>query len=78
MVKFRDDGNLGYYQKISELATNPAALPLLPEKLADVARKIFRSNNVEIMFVGEEQGISTIYRVDGTIAQYLECRGIAK
>ena len=30
--KFRDDGNLGYYQKISELATNPAALPLLPEK----------------------------------------------
>ena len=53
--KFRDDGNLGYYQKISELATNPAALPLLPEKLADVARKIFRSNNVEIMFVGEEQ-----------------------
>ena len=29
--KFRDNGNLGYYQKISELASNPAALPLLPE-----------------------------------------------
>ena len=52
--KFRDNGNLGYYQKISELASNPAALPLLPEKLADVARKIFRANNVDIMFVGEE------------------------
>ena len=46
--------NLGYYQKISELASNPAALPLLPEKLAEVARKIFRANNVDIMFVGEE------------------------
>lgn len=56
--KFRDDGNLGYYQKISELATNPAALPLLPEKLVDVARKIFRSNNVEILFVGEEQELA--------------------
>ena len=52
--KFRDNGNLGYYQKISELASNPAALPLLPEKLAEVARKIFRANNVDIMFVGEE------------------------
>lgn len=52
--KFRDAGNLGYYQKISELATNPAALPLLPDKLSDVARKIFRANNVEIMFVGED------------------------
>lgn len=52
--KFRDNGNFGYYQKISELASNPAALPLLPEKLADVARKIFRANNVDIMFVGEE------------------------
>ena len=52
--KFRDNGNFGYYQKISELASNPAALPLLPEKLADVARKIFRANNVNIMFVGEE------------------------
>ena len=51
--KFRDNGNLGYYQKISELASNPAALPLLPEKLAEVARKIFRANNVDIMFVGE-------------------------
>ena len=51
---FRDSGNLGYYQKISELANNPAALPLLPEKLAIVAKKIFRANNVEIMFVGEE------------------------
>ena len=52
--KFRDNGNFGYYQKISELASNPAALPLLPEKIADVARKIFRANNVDIMFVGEE------------------------
>lgn len=52
--KFRDNGNFGYYQKISELASNPAALPLLPDKLADVARKIFRANNVDIMFVGEE------------------------
>lgn len=52
--KFRDNGNLGYYQKISELASNPAALPLLPEKLAEVARKIFRANNVDIMFVGAE------------------------
>ena len=52
--KFRDNGNLGYYQKISELASNPAALPLLPEKLAEVGRKIFRANNVDIMFVGEE------------------------
>ena len=52
--KFRDNGNLGYYQKISELASNPAALPLLPEKLAEVSRKIFRANNVDIMFVGEE------------------------
>ena len=52
--KFRDNGNLGYYQKIRELASNPAALPLLPEKLAEVARKIFRANNVDIMFVGEE------------------------
>ena len=52
--KFRDNGNLGYYQKISELASNPAALPLLPEKLAEVACKIFRANNVDIMFVGEE------------------------
>lgn len=52
--KFRDNGNLGYYQKISELASNPAALPLLPEKLSEVARKIFRANNVDIMFVGEE------------------------
>ena len=52
--KFRDNGNFGFYQKISELASNPAALPLLPEKLADVARKIFRANNVDIMFVGEE------------------------
>ena len=52
--KFRDNGNFGYYQKISELASNPAALPLLPEKLTDVARKIFRANNVDIMFVGEE------------------------
>ena len=52
--KFRDNGNFGYYQKISELASNPAALPLLPEKLADVACKIFRANNVDIMFVGEE------------------------
>ena len=52
--KFRDAGNLGYYQKISELATNPAALPLVPDKLSDVARKIFRANNVEIMFVGED------------------------
>ena len=52
--KFRDNGNLGYYQKNSELASNPAALPLLPEKLAEVARKIFRANNVDIMFVGEE------------------------
>ena len=52
--KFRDNGNLGYYQKISELASNPAALPLLPEKLAEIARKIFRANNVDIMFVGEE------------------------
>lgn len=52
--KFRDNGNLGYYQKISELASNPAALPLLPEKLAEVAHKIFRANNVDIMFVGEE------------------------
>ena len=52
--KFRDNGNFGYYQKISELASNPAALPLLPEKLADVAHKIFRANNVDIMFVGEE------------------------
>ena len=52
--KFRDNGNFGYYQKISELASNPAALPLLPKKLADVARKIFRANNVDIMFVGEE------------------------
>lgn len=52
--KFRDNGNLGYYQKISELASNPAALPLLPEKLAEVARKIFRANNIDIMFVGEE------------------------
>lgn len=52
--KFRDAGNLGYYQKISELATNPAALPLLSDKLSDVARKIFRANNVEIMFVGED------------------------
>lgn len=52
--KFRDNGNLGYYQKISELASNPAALPLLPEKLAEVARKTFRANNVDIMFVGEE------------------------
>ena len=52
--KFRDNGNLGYYQKISELASNPAALPLLPGKLAEVARKIFRANNVDIMFVGEE------------------------
>ena len=52
--KFRDNGNLGDYQKISELASNPAALPLLPEKLAEVARKIFRANNVDIMFVGEE------------------------
>ena len=52
--KFRDNGNLGYYQKISELASNPAALPLLPEKLAEVARKIFRANNVDIMFVGED------------------------
>ena len=52
--KFRDNGNFGYYQKISELASNPAALPLLPEKLADAARKSFRANNVDIMFVGEE------------------------
>ena len=29
-------------------------MPLLPEKLAEVARKIFRANNVDIMFVGEE------------------------
>ncbi|WP_251425021.1 insulinase family protein [Veillonella agrestimuris] len=52
--KFRDDGNLGFYQKISELANNPAALPLLPDKLKEVSRKIFRANNVDIMFVGEE------------------------
>ena len=32
--KFRDNGNLGYYQKISELASNPAALPLLPRKIS--------------------------------------------
>lgn len=51
---FRDAGNLGYYQKISELASNPAALPLLPDKLMEVAAKIFRANNVNIMFVGEE------------------------
>ena len=57
--KFRDNGNLGYYQKISELASNPAALPLLPEKLAEVARKIFRANNVDIMFVGEEGELET-------------------
>ena len=56
--KFRDSGNLGYYQKISELATNPAALPLLPEKLAEVAKKIFRSNNLDIMFVGEEEELA--------------------
>lgn len=57
--KFRDDGNLGYYQKISELSSNPAALPLLPEKLADVARKIFRANNVDIMFVGKDGELDT-------------------
>lgn len=57
--KFRDDGNLGFYQKISELANNPAALPLLPDKLKDVSRKIFRANNVDIMFVGEEGELSS-------------------
>lgn len=52
--KFRDAGNLSYYQKISELVKQPDALSHLPEKLASIAQKLFRANNVEIMFVGEE------------------------
>lgn len=52
--KFRDSGNLGFYEKIAALAADKEALAALPEKLATVAAKLFRANNVEVMFVGEE------------------------
>lgn len=52
--KFRDTFGLTYFKQLADLLKDADALTKLPEQLAAVARKIFRANNVDIMFVGEQ------------------------
>ncbi len=51
--KFRDLTGLSYFKQLADTLKDKAALAEMGDKLTAVAKKIFRANNVDIMFVGE-------------------------
>lgn len=51
--KFRDLAGLTYFKQLADVLKDKQAMAELPSKLSAVSKKIFRANNVDIMFVGE-------------------------
>lgn len=54
LSRFRDRGNFGFYKKLTALLNDAEALADLPNRLAQVVKKVFRTNNLDVMFVGED------------------------
>lgn len=52
--KFKDAGNLSLYQNLQTLVKDPKKMADLPLNLSKVAKKIFRSNNLHVLLVGQE------------------------
>lgn len=52
--KFRDAGNFSFYKRLQALVGDAGQMDTLTERLQEVARKLFRANNLDILFVGEE------------------------
>jgi len=57
--KFQDLSELGFFEHITALLASEEALRELPEKLAAVHNKIFRTPNLDVMFVGTEDEFTT-------------------
>lgn len=60
--KFDDKGQLGYYSFLAEIV-KLEDLTEVVEKLKSISAALFRSNNTELLFVGEEQDFD-IFRDD--------------
>lgn len=52
--KFRDAGNFAFYKKLQDLVGDSDKMAALPSRLEAVAGKLFRANNLDILFVGED------------------------
>lgn len=53
--RFRQADGLGYFAQLAELVKDENGLSRLGEKMAAVASKLFRTSNLNVMFVGEEE-----------------------
>ncbi len=54
VAKFKDQDAMGYFEQLATIDEKPETLQALAAKVEAVAKKLFRANNVDVMFVGEE------------------------